>query len=330
VLILLLVVAPFSISKVAYDSVFGERYTSYEPLSYKVSDFEGLQADRLEFTSNKGQKLVGYRYYVTGNTPKGVVIIAHGFGGGGHNSYMDSANYFVFAYDATGNDESEGKCTFGLPQGVIDLNYAIDFVEGLDVFKGLPIMLFGHSWGGYSVCNVLNFHPEVKAVVSLSGFNKSSDLVKFQGVKVVGGLINVLMPYLNTYEGYKFGKFAKTTAMQGFDKSNAGVYIVHSTDDTTVPVQYGYDIYYKKYANDPRFKFKLYEDRDHSYIYCSQQALDYIAEFNATYAEYFNTHEITAESKAEYINQNLDRTIWNDRLDKELYNSFLNFYDSFL
>ena len=61
--------------------------------------------------------------------------MAHGLGGGGHNSYMDCANYFarhgyyVFAYDATGNDESEGEGVGGLPQGVIDLDYAISFVE---------------------------------------------------------------------------------------------------------------------------------------------------------------------------------------------------------
>jgi hypothetical protein len=134
-LILLFVVAPFGISIGVYNSVFGERYTSYEPLTYKVSDFDGLKAERLQFTSDKDQKLVGYRYYVTDDKPKGAVIIAHGLGGGGHNSYMDSANYFaqngynVFAYDATGNDESEGEGTYGLPQGVIDLSYAIDFVE---------------------------------------------------------------------------------------------------------------------------------------------------------------------------------------------------------
>jgi hypothetical protein len=336
VLILLLVVAPFGISVGVYNSAFGERYTSYEPLAYKVSDFEGLKAERLQFTSDKGQKLIGYLYYVTDDMPKGVIIIAHGLGGGGHNSYMDSANYFaqngynVFAYDATGNDESEGEGTLGLPQGVIDLSYAIDFVEGLDKFKDLPIMLFGHSWGGYAVCNVLNYHSEVKAVVSLSGFNKSSDLINVQGEEMFGGAVNLLMPYVNAYEAIKFGKFANTTALDGFANSNAGVYIVHSKDDTSVPAQYGYDIYYKKYSNDSRFKFKLYENKGHSYVYCSQAALNYIDKFNAAYVEYFKTHELTADTRAEYINQNLDRTIWNNLLDSELYQSILEFYDSYL
>ena len=48
-------------------------------------------------------------------------------------------DYFVFAYDATGNDESEGDSVEGLPQGVIDLDNVITFVEQQDEFKDLPI-----------------------------------------------------------------------------------------------------------------------------------------------------------------------------------------------
>lgn len=76
--------------------------------------------------------------YSVGENQHGIIIMAHGFGGGGHNSYMDCADYFVnhgylvFAYDATGNDESGGEGVGGLPQGVIDLDYAITFVEDRD------------------------------------------------------------------------------------------------------------------------------------------------------------------------------------------------------
>ncbi len=336
VIILLFVIIPFGASIALYESVFGVRYTTYEPLSYSVSDFEGLQAERHEFTSNKGQKLVGYRYFVGEERPKGVVIIAHGLGGGGHNSYMDVAYYFAkngynaFAYDATGNDESEGKGTQGLAQGVIDLSYAIDFVKGQAVFSDLPIMLFGHSWGAYSVCSVLNYHPEVKAVVAFSGFNKSSDLIKSQGKDMIGGVINFFMPYVNAYERMKFGNYAKATAMGGFENSSAGVFIVHSKDDTTVPISYGYDIYYEKYATDPRFKFLSYEDKGHNYVYCSAEAFEYVENFNKDFADYFADKEFSAEAKTEYINKNLDRTMWCNLLDKELFNSILEFYDSYL
>lgn len=56
--------------------------------------------------------------------------------------------YDVFAYDATGNDESEGNSVKGVPQFLIDLDYAIQFVKQTPDFDGSPIVLFGHSLGG--------------------------------------------------------------------------------------------------------------------------------------------------------------------------------------
>ena len=39
-----------------------------------------------------------------------------------------------------------------------------------------PIVLFGHSWGGFCVGSVFNFQSDVKAVISVSGFNRVTDL----------------------------------------------------------------------------------------------------------------------------------------------------------
>ena len=117
-----------------YNENFDVSANSYEPLMLRVEDFEGLECTEYSFPSDKGQKLAGY-LYSSGEEQHGIVIISHGFGGGGHNSYMDVADYFakngyyVFAYDATAMDKSEGEGLGGVPQGVIDLDHAISFVE---------------------------------------------------------------------------------------------------------------------------------------------------------------------------------------------------------
>jgi len=95
--------------------------------------------------------LTGYKYYREDTEINGLVVLAHGFGGGQRN-YMHISNYFasngyaVFAYDATGNDESEGEAVGSLPQSVVDLDYALRFVKSNSDFAGLPIALWGHSW----------------------------------------------------------------------------------------------------------------------------------------------------------------------------------------
>jgi Lysophospholipase len=324
-----------------YNDNFNVRGDSYEPLMLRVEDFDGLNCKRYTFPSDQGQKLAGYLYNV-GENQHGIVVIAHGFGGGGHNSYMDVANYFakngylVFAYDATGCDKSEGEGVGGVPQGVIDLDYAISFVEENDEIPDLPIVLFGHSWGGYCVCNVLNFHPEVKAVIECSGFNKSSDMFESGGKSQAGSVIYTMTPFIRIHERFKYGKYASHTAMDGFEASDASVMVVHSADDDVIGIEYGCDKYYEKYKDDSRFTFIRFEDRGHNEIF-NDPANTYEDELNAGFDKLLETldydyeaeenKERFKEEKAKYLTENLDHARWSSRLDEDLFAQFLDFYD---
>ncbi len=325
-----------------YNDNINQRFETYEPYRFSVEGFEGLQRTKYEFPSDKGQMLTGYMYSA-GEDQRGIIVIAHGFGGGGHNSYMDCADYFarhgyyVFAYDATGNDESEGDGVGGFPQGVIDLDHAISFIEESGSFPDLPVGLFGHSWGGYSVCSVLTYHPEVKAVIECCGCNRSSDLFEAGGKQEAGDIIYTMMPFIKLHEWLKYGKYAVNTAMDGFAASEAAVMIVHSVDDDVVPIEYGYDLYYDHYRNDPRFAFVRFEDKGHNDIFNDNT---YMTEFNARFDKWLETLDYDynadenknrfAKDKADYIHENLDQERWYNRLDNALFERFLFFYNSHL
>ncbi len=322
-----------------YNENFNKRFESYAPLTLRVEDFDGLQRTKYEFPSDQGQMLTGYMYSL-GSGQKGILIIAHGLGAG-HNSYMDCADFFarngyiVFAYDATGNDESEGKGVGGIPQGVVDLDHAISFVEESGRFPDLPIVLFGHSWGGYSACSVLTCHPEIKAVIECSGCNRSSDLFEAGGKEQAGGIIYAMMPFIKLHERLKFGKYASNTAMDGFEASEAAVMIVHSEDDGVVPIGYGYDLFFEKYGDDPRFVFLRLEDKGHNYVY---DDTTYIDQFNAGFDGWLKTLDYDyqadenlerfAAEKEGYIRTHLDRGRWSHMLNAELFDRFLAFFDA--
>lgn len=333
-ILIIFLVAPFTIGAILYNSVFHVRYETKEYWKFHLEDFDGLKADRHEFTSNNGIKLVGYRYYVDCVDAQGLVVISHGLGGGGHNRYMDVAYYFakhgydVFAYDATGNDESEGNGVNGIPQGVADLSCAIDYLQRVDELKDLPIMLWGHSWGGYCVSAVLNYHPEVKAIAAIAGFNRSGDLIRAQGQEMVGGLIDFMMPYVNSIERIKCGKYSSANALNGFSNSKCGVLIAHSSDDTTVPIEYGYDIYYKHYASDERFEFIRYENKRHMNIVHSDEYINYMDRFYEDFSNYFGERTPSREERIEYVEKHLDREIYCNGLDNELFDRIVTFYNS--
>ena len=336
-LLLVFLIAPYTVGIILYDSVFGVRYKTTDYLAFHLSDFGGLKADRHEFYSDAGQKLVGYRYYTEESEAKGVVVLAHGIGGGGQNSYMDVAYYFarngydVFAYDATGNDESEGEGVNGIPQGVADLSHAINYLNDIEEVKGLPVMLWGHSWGGYCVSAVLNYHPEVRAVATISGFNKSGDLIKSQGEQIVGGLIDFMMPYVNSIEAFKCGDYCSATALSGFENTDCGVFVAHSADDTTVPIEYGYEIYYKQYADNPRFEFVKYANKGHNAIIYSDEYVSYMNNFAAEMKSFFGADKTPSHSEiSSYYSAHLDRSIYCNGINTELFDIILDFYNSYL
>lgn len=319
-----------------YGDNFGERFETAEWMAYSVSDFEGLKVEECTFPSNNGQLLAGYQYSKENEKIKGVVVAAHGFGGGGHNTYMDVADYFtsngylVFAYDATGNDKSEGDSVEGLPQGVIDLDYALRYVKQNHEYQNLPVVLFGHSWGAFSAGSVLNCHPDVKAAVLVAGFDRSTDLFEQQGESMIGSGIQLFMPYVSLYERLKFGKYAGYSALEGFANSDAGIMVIHSMDDTTVLPENGYEKFYDRYGGDSRFSFIEYKDRGHGYTYYSEAALRYRKQLNEDYSAYAeakgggNNDEI----KAEFMEKNLDKSKCYE-FDYDLMQQMLEFYDSY-
>lgn len=321
---------------IVYNDNFGERFETAEWMAYSVNDFEGLKVTECTFPSNNGQLLAGYHYSKENQEMKGVVVVAHGLGGGGHNTYMDIADYFtsngylVFAYDATGNDKSEGDSVEGLPQGVIDLDFALRYVKQVDEYKNLPIVLFGHSWGGYSVGNVLNCHADVKAAVLVAGFDRSTDLFEQQGEAMIGSCIKLFMPYVSLYERLKFGKYAAYNAIDGFANSNAGIMVIHSKDDTTVLPENGYEKFYDMYGDSSRFCFVEYENRAHNYIYYSDAAQRYREQLNKDYTAYVeaNGGEYNAETKAKFMEKNLDKSKCYE-FDYDLMQQILEFCDSY-
>ena len=329
-----LIIMPMS-TVIVYEAIFSARYETLDWMQFSVQDYEGLQMQRSDFESG-GVTLAGYKYSKPTEQVKGVVIIAHGMGGGGQNTYMPFADcftsngYYVFAYDARGNDNSGGNSVRGLPQGVMDLDSAICHVKRLDEYRGLPIMLFGHSWGGYSVGNVLALHPDVSAAVIIAGFNESEDMLEYQGAQIVGAMAKLNMPYLELYERVKFGsKYTDISALEGMEQSNADIMVVHSQNDATVPIQYGYDKFFEQFGDSDRFRFVHYDDRGHDYLFYSEAAWEYRDRLNADYKSYVEDggREYCAEVKKEFMDAYLDKKQCFEP-DTELMGQIIAMFDS--
>ena len=141
--------------RMIYSEQFG-RFERPDPATTSQmhhSDLASLYPHELvSFYSGKN-RLRGYLYHNPSSL--GLIVVVHGLGGGA-DSYLAQIQYFldqgwsILAYDATGSYESEGNGVGGFPQGIMDLDAALQFASSRADLRDLPI-LHGHSWGGYAV-----------------------------------------------------------------------------------------------------------------------------------------------------------------------------------
>lgn len=320
-LAVLLVIVPYTVSAVVLDKVFGRRFETVDYLRFELSDFPELRAERHTFKSGENT-LVGYTYSAVDTQPRATVILSHGFGGGGQNGYLDVSAYFVskgyevFAYDATGNDESPGEVG-GLPQGIIDLLAAIAFVK---TQSALPVVLFGHSWGGYSATCALSYAVDVKAVASVAGFTRSTDMIESKGVEYAGKISLTLLPYVKSVERIRFGDYASANGLDAVQKSNAGVFIAHGTADDVVPTKYGYDAYYSGFSGDSRFEFYK-TDAGHAEILYSAEGWEYTQDLRR------QTDGATSSAERQQVINAIDRRKFSSRLNIQMFDRISDFYE---
>ena len=171
------------------DQFVNQRYSDISELEkndfYKIQkvrmDYPLLQErEVIEFTS-KGETLKGYFYEV--NSPKGVIIIAHGVNNMADGNGAQIQNYFVehnwdvFAIDLTGCGRSSGKGIKTLHESRYCLLNAVKTMQNYDKAKGLPLFLIGHSWGAYGSVAATEDCDGVSAVVSFSGYNSPYDMM---------------------------------------------------------------------------------------------------------------------------------------------------------
>ena len=291
------------VSMVIVAVVYGGQFPRYDRPDMSVSvglRYEDLEEDYprelLSFMSGDNL-LQGYVYGV--GQDRGLVVLAHGIGGGA-DSYLSQISYFVdqgwcvFAYDASGSFDSEGKSTKGFPQGLLDLRAALDFIGGEESLSSLPVLLFGHSWGGYAVANVLHFGYDVVGVVSVSGADSSLEMITEQGRRMMGGFIDFQVPFLGFYEWLLFGNVASLKGSEAIFGSDVPVLVIHGRDDEFVSYD-GVSIFSKvEGSSEGNVRSLLLSEpgrSGHSDLFDSLSSLEYINEINVVYGELYKEYD---------------------------------------
>lgn len=280
-MIIFIIIILLLLSKLILNLAFGKRCEENPKLKYfTADDFEGLKAKPIEFKSNKGQTLRGKIYtYKEIKEYKGLIVFVHGMGGG-HLSYTTEINTFaragfiVVGYDNTGTCNSEGKNLKGFFQSVIDLKYALKFVEANDDLNKYPVGLVGHSWGAYTVCQVLQFKPNIKSVVAISGPNDSDKLICDFMKNETKINFSFLKPFINAINFLTFGSNGIKNTVNVIKDTKIPVLLLHGELDKTAPLENS-PISSKGIELNNNIKTIVYEGRFHN-VYQTKESEEYL------------------------------------------------------
>jgi len=251
-LVIAFLVAPMLVTVLIYSQTFGRRFEGPAFQHTYAADFPR----RTTHFYSGPNRLTGYIYGE--DNDKGLVVISHGLGGGAANHFPETRFFVengwrVFKFDKTGSYQSEGRGTRGLPQSALDLDAALVYIASQN--WGLPIMLYGHSWGGYAVTAVLNKNHDIAAVVSLAGYARPMAMLHENARSMVGPFAYFVYPYLWTYQWFLFGANAGLSAIDGINNGTVPALVVHGTADDVVAYHGASIIAQREHITNPNVAF---------------------------------------------------------------------------
>ena len=240
--VVIIAVILFLLAFLCLQVAFGVRCEGNPELKYFThEDFDDLEAEPISFVSDKGQRLRGAIYTCRGVNPSGLVIFAHGMGGG-HLSYTTNirtiakAGFAVLSYDNTGTMSSEGNSLRSFYQAVKDLRAALKFVHEKERLSKYKVVLAGHSWGGYAVCQALAFAEEqVAGVVAFSPPDSVAGVICDSITQIIGVPMAWLSPAVWVASVLKGGwdsRFKSSSVL--LKTKQVPVMILHGDADSTV------------------------------------------------------------------------------------------------
>ena len=251
-----------------YDKEVGFPYYSY-------NDFKGFKQDAFTFTNSKGIEIHYFYYYYDNYKDDKLILFCHGLCPG-HTAYLAEIEclarrgYKILTLDYTGCGESKGKRLGSLNTPTRDVDELLNYLK---IDK--PVVIMGHSLGGYTTLNLMNKRKDLQKAVILSGFLSIPltlpTMIKSKFV------VKRILSYERKIEPNKSPldniEYLKTTKDR--------LFMIQSEDDQMIP--YNVSLKVVEEMNNPNIKTLKYVGRKHNPNY-TDDAINYM---NEVFGQYY-------------------------------------------
>ena len=260
---------------------------------YNASDFKGLNEEVFCFTNSKGVELKYFYYYYDNYQDDKIVLFLHGLAPG-HAAYFAEIDalarrgYKVLTLDYTGCGDSKGKVLGSLNTPTKDVNELLDYLK---IDK--PIVLVGHSLGGYTSLNTISLREEIKKAVIISGFLT----IKSIGEALINN--NFFVKRILAYENKLYPEYKELNNIDYLNKTTDDIFFIQSEDDGMVPYRIALEAV--EQIDNPHIKKLKMSGRKHNPNY-TDAAVQYMNEVFGTYYSLIKQKKIKTDAeKIEYF-----------------------------
>ena len=269
-----------------YDKEVGVPYYSHK-------DFKGFKCEDYSFTNSYGINIRYFFYYYDNYKTDKIILFCHGMGPG-HTAYIAEIEalarrgYKVLTLDYAGCGESGGKYLGSLNKPTRDV---IDLLNHLKLDK--PIVLIGHSMGGYTALNTLCLRKEITKAIAIS------PIVRIEPLLQLNTKSKFITRHLMRYERKVDREVFDIDIPEYLKTTTDDVFVIQSTDDQMVP--YNMSLKVIEQIDNPHIKTKRYENRKHNPNY-TDSAVAYMNDVFGKYYALIREKKITTdEDKIAYF-----------------------------
>ncbi len=245
-----------------YDKEVGVPYYAY-------TDFKGLKQEAYTFNNSKGIEIHYFFYYYDNYQEDKIILFLPGLGPG-HASYMREIEtlakrgYKVLTLDYTGCGESKGPYLGSLNTPTRD---TMDLLNLLNLDK--PIVVMGHSLGGFTALKVASLRKEITKVVVMS------PIVTIRPMIFNASKSKFITHFVLKYERKVEKEYDKIDVPNYLKTTSDDILFIQSVDDPMVPYETSLKV--AEESNNPHIQTIKFENRKHNPNY-TLEAVQYMNE----------------------------------------------------
>lgn len=206
-----------------------------------LSQHNHFSIEAFDVPSSSGNQLHGWLLKPHNLKPIATIVHFHGSAGDILTQYeaispLIDHGFQVITFDYSGYGFSEGKAT--RKNALLDAYSLLDFASTHQDVKNNKLILYGQSYGGYLATVVgANRQESIDGIVIEGAFSRHKDEAK--------------------YQAHFFGNLVKNEkkADQEIKKNQKPILVIHSKEDTKVPLKLGKKIF--EQANQPKEFYEI-------------------------------------------------------------------------